>query len=76
MGRAVAGDWISTGATVSDFVTASPPALLLLALATFVEHRARPTAERPHAPVVGFGLVPAAAYLTLAIVAVARLGQP
>lgn len=76
MGRAVAGDWISTGATVSDFVTASPPVLLLLALATFVEHRARPTAERPHAPVVGFGLVPAAAYVALAIVAVARLGRP
>ena len=76
MGRAVAGDWMSTGATVSDFVTTAPPALLILALATFVEHRARPTAERPHAPVVGFGIVPAAAYLTLALAAVARLGRP
>jgi uncharacterized membrane protein YjfL (UPF0719 family) len=76
LGRAVAGDWVSGDATVNDFVMTAPPALLLLALAIFVEHRARPTAERPQAPLFGLGLVPAVSYLALAILAVARLGQP
>jgi uncharacterized membrane protein YjfL (UPF0719 family) len=76
LGRAVAGDWVSQDATVNDFVTSAAPVLLLLAMAMSVEYYARPTAERPQAPIVGMGLAPAAAYLTLAIVAVARLGQP
>lgn len=76
LGRAVAGDWVSIDATVSDFVTTLPPAALILALAMFVEHRARPTAERPRAPAIGWGVVPAAAYLAVAIAAVARLGRP
>jgi hypothetical protein len=76
LGRAVAGDWVSSDATVNEFVYALPPAVLLLGLALFIEYRARPTAERPSAPFVGLGIVPAAAYLTLAVAAVARLGLP
>jgi hypothetical protein len=76
LGRAVAGDWVSSDATVNEFVYSLPPALLLLALALFIEYRARPTPERPLAPFVGLGMVPAALYLTLAVAAVARLGRP
>jgi hypothetical protein len=75
-GRAVAGDWVSSDATVNDFVYSLPAALLLLAVALVIEYRARPTPERPHAPFVQLGMVPAAVYLTVAVAAVARLGQP
>ena len=76
LGRAVAGDWVSSDATVNEFVHSLPAALVLLALALFIEYRARPTAERPHAPFVALGIAPAAVYLTLAAFAVARLGRP
>ena len=76
LGRAVAGDWVSSDATVNEFVYSLPAALILLALALFIEYRARPTPERPYAPFVGLGMVPAVVYLTVAVAAVVRLGQP
>lgn len=76
LGRAAAGNWVSADSTVNDFVVTMPPALLLLALASFVERRARPTAQQPHAPLVGWGLLPATAYVAIAVGAVVRLGLP
>lgn len=76
MGRGVAGDWISADATVDDFVVAMPPVLLLLAVALVVEHRARSTPERPHPSLATWGVLPAAAYLAVAVAAVVRAGLP
>jgi uncharacterized membrane protein YjfL (UPF0719 family) len=75
LGRAVAGDWESATATVSDFGAAGWPALVLFLLAVYVERHLRPTAERPNLPLVTHGWLPAAAYLGLAAAAVARQGS-
>lgn len=76
MGRGVAGDWVSADATVNDFVMALPPVVPILVMALVIEHRARSTPERPHAPLMTWGLLPAAAYLAVAVAAVVRAGLP
>jgi hypothetical protein len=76
LGRAVAGDWISAGATVRDFTVTAWPALVLLIVAVIVERLARPTPARPHPSVVAAGGTPALAYVALAALYVAWLGIP
>ena len=76
LGRGVAGDWVSTEATVRDFVAVAWPVLLLLTMAVVVERMGRPTKETPRPSVVPFGLVPAASYLLVAVYYVERLGIP
>jgi hypothetical protein len=76
LGRGVAGDWESAGATVADLLPSLPAALLVLILAVVVERVARPTPQRPQAPLVTLGVLPAAAYLSIAIADVARKGWP
>jgi uncharacterized membrane protein YjfL (UPF0719 family) len=66
LGRAAAGDWLSVGATVRDFVLGAWPALLLCLGAAVVETRLRPDADQPRRPPLMYGLVPSAAYLVLA----------
>jgi hypothetical protein len=47
LGRALAGDWHSVGATVSDFARAGWPALVLLAVASLAERVLRPSVTCP-----------------------------
>lgn len=75
-GRAAAGDWVSADATVRDFLTVAPPALLLLAAAVVLERVARPTPARPAPAVVAFGAAPALGYIGLAALYLLRLGAP
>jgi hypothetical protein len=76
MGRAVAGDWESAALTVRDAARGLPALLVMLIAAVAIERVARPTAERPRAPIVPFGILPAVLYLAIACAAVARLGWP
>jgi hypothetical protein len=76
MGRYVAGDWESATQTVRDAAAAWPALLVILVAAAVIERVARPTAERPRAPMVALGAAPALLYLAIACTAVARLGWP
>jgi hypothetical protein len=76
LGRGVAGDWESLGATIDDFMLALPAAAALLILAIIVERAARPTPQRPQAPLLSMGVLPSAAYFVIAIGDLARKGWP
>jgi uncharacterized membrane protein YjfL (UPF0719 family) len=76
LGRAVAGDWYSAGDTVGDFVPWLPTVLTILIVAVVVERLARPTPERPRAPVLFFGVLPALLYLIIAVATVSNTGWP
>ena len=73
LGRAVAGDWVSAGATLRDFAVAAWPALVLLGFAILVERSFRPTPQRPNPPVHAYGLFPAIAYVIAGAAVVLRL---
>jgi len=73
-GAAVAGNWVSASATVADFVGRAWPALLIGAVAIQVERIMHPRPDRPLAPVVPSGVVPAIFYMALAVAAVAFVG--
>jgi hypothetical protein len=75
-GRAVAGDWESAAEAVRDAGAWLPWLLLILAAGVAVERVARPTSERPLAPLVALGVMPAVVYLALAYAAVAIMGWP
>lgn len=68
-GAAVAGDWLSTPATVIDFVARGWPALPIVLIAILTERVMQPTPDRLRAPVVQAGVVPAVLYLVLAALA-------
>lgn len=72
LGRAVAGDWVSSEATVRDFALTAWPVLVLLVVAAFLERRLRPNREQPFAPAAS-GLPPAAVYVGLAVLWLVRL---
>lgn len=74
LGRAVAGDWVSMADTVRDLVMVGWPALILLAAATLIERRTRPTADRPAPAVATFGALPALLYIAAAAVGVLVAG--
>jgi uncharacterized membrane protein YjfL (UPF0719 family) len=76
LGRGVAGDWESARATVSDFLAALPAAVVILILAVIIERVARPTPQRPQAPIAALGVLPCAAYLFIAISGVFLKGWP
>jgi uncharacterized membrane protein YjfL (UPF0719 family) len=76
LGRGVAGDWFSAIETISDFLAALPPVAVITAIAAIVERAARPTADRPHAPLVAFGVLPSLAYLGAAIAALSIVRWP
>jgi hypothetical protein len=76
LGRSVAGNWISAQATVADFAAAAWPALILVAVAAWIERWLRPTPDNPRPGVAAHGLVPAVLYVSLAIYHVSRLGLP
>jgi uncharacterized membrane protein YjfL (UPF0719 family) len=74
LGRAVAGDWVSAAATVSDFVRVAWPVLPLAVAALLVERVARPTPESPAPPVALYGMPPALLYLAIAVAYVIQRG--
>jgi hypothetical protein len=76
LGRAVAGDWVSAGATVADAVPIAAPLAGLIAVAAVLERAARPTPERPGPPVATLGVGPALLYIGGAAAYVAWLGLP
>jgi uncharacterized membrane protein YjfL (UPF0719 family) len=76
LGRAVAGDWISSGDTVRDFARTAWPAVLLLGAAVLMERAAHPTINRPVAPAVSHGVLPGVILLLAATLYVASLGVP
>ena len=76
LGRGVAGDWFSGAETIADLLRALPPVLAMTAIAVIVERLARPTADRPRAPVVALGVFPAIVYLAIAIGALQYVRWP
>lgn len=68
LGRAVAGDWQSAAATVTDFLEVLPAVAALLVVGVVVERLARPTPKHPHAPFIPLGIAPAALYVFTALV--------
>jgi uncharacterized membrane protein YjfL (UPF0719 family) len=59
LGRAGAGDWRSTEATLADFARLGWPAVALAIGAAAAQWILRPTSRQPRPPVVGHGVVPA-----------------
>ena len=76
LGRAVAGDWESAGATITDVGGVMPALLAILIAAVMVERVARPTPEQPRPPLVAYGLLPAALYVGIATATLWWLGWP
>ena len=76
LGRGVAGDWVSSDATVRDFGLAAWPAIVLVVVAAIVERLARPTPESPRPALVPYGICPALLYIAGAAYQVMRLGLP
>lgn len=75
LGRGVAGDWVSVGATVADFAGVAWPAVLLTAAAAIADRSLAPSRDEPQKPVVSAGVVPAAMYIAAAAVYVYLLGS-
>ncbi|HUO08939.1 MAG TPA: hypothetical protein VM008_11600 [Phycisphaerae bacterium] len=66
LGRAVAGNWVSADATMSDFARLGWPVLVLVMAESILGRQFRPTPEVPRVPLVwGFG--PAVGYLVFAL---------
>lgn len=74
LGRAVAGDWISAGATITDFARAAWPALLLAGLAAVAERHRRPQPEALAQSPVWQGALPALLYAGIGLAAVWWIG--
>ena len=66
-GAAVTGDWISTPATVADFVIRAWSVVPLVLLAIAIERALRPRPDRPRPAMASAGVLPATVYVTIAI---------
>lgn len=75
-GRAVAGDWRGVDGLLMDFIRIAPAMLPLLALAVWNDRSYRPRPDRPHPPVIQFGVVPGMTYIAAAGAFIAWLGLP
>jgi len=75
-GRAVAGDWVSLDATLSDFARTGWPLLPLLALAVALQHAACPRPEPREAALAWQGVAPALGYVAYAVLVVVLAGWP
>ena len=74
LGRSVAGNWISAGATVRDFAVHGWPALALTFVAVVVERVCRPTPARPFLPVATYGVAPSLFFVAAGAAAVLERG--
>ena len=68
-GSAVAGDWVSGPDTVIDFFMRAWTVVPIVVLAMVVERTQRLSPERPNAPLMPGGVLPAVIYVSLAILA-------
>jgi hypothetical protein len=66
LGRAVAGDWVSTEDTLRDAVLLGWPTFVLLLIAVVWERTAQPKLHRPRPSIILSGLLPAGSFLGLA----------
>ena len=76
LGRAAAGDWYSVADTVGDMGAVIPALGIMLVVAIIVERMARPTPQRPRAPLLIFGIVPALLLVAIAAAAVSSMEWP
>ncbi len=67
LGCAAAGDWESAGSTLGDFAAGGWPALLLLVAAILLERSLAPAKHAPRRSPLVHGVLPGAAYVTVAI---------
>jgi len=74
LGRAVAGNWHSTGQTVADFVAKAWPVLMLWGVAVGMDVFTRPTPLRPAPDRLLCGVVPCLFYLVASVGVVIRQG--
>lgn len=74
LGRALAGDWHSVGATVQDFVRDGWPAFGVLIIAALIEPLLKPSAKRPLPSWKTCGVPTAVAYVLIAILWVLHVG--
>ena len=74
LGRAVAGDWTSAGATLFDFGRIGWPVILLLALAVLIERKLRPSPETLGRPVLIGGVLPLLVYTGIGVAALEQAG--
>jgi hypothetical protein len=76
LGRAVAGDWHSAGATVADFLRLGWVVVPLAMVAILVERAIAPTPARPRGDVMIGGALPAVVYVAAAAGYIFLLGWP
>ena len=74
LGRAVAGDWVSSQQTLHDFLVLGWPAVLLLLPAIVFQYLWRPTPRQPTHPVLALGLTPATGLFVVALLYLLLLG--
>lgn len=74
LGRAVAGDWVSAGATVADFLRQAWPAAGLVAVASVAEPRYRPSTDRDVFSTCTLGVLPGLGYVLLGLIVPLYLG--
>jgi hypothetical protein len=75
LGRAVAGDWVSVEATLSDFARMGWPAAVLAAAAIVGERWCRPAADRSALSLFNAGAVPALVYVAAGVVLLLAVGR-
>jgi hypothetical protein len=76
LGRAAAGDWYSVRDTLGDIAGVIPVLAALFVVAALVEIIARPTPQRPRAPLFLLGVIPALVYVAIAAAAVRAMEWP
>lgn len=76
LGRAVAGDWYSVADTIGDAAAMIPALGVMVVVAMIVERVAHPTPQRPRAPLLALGLVPALIYVAVVVAALSALEWP
>ena len=74
LGRAVAGDWESAGATVSDFVRIAWPVVLLAFAQVVLQRLLQPAPQRPAPGTLMGGVVPAVVFILIAAVYLVVIG--
>jgi hypothetical protein len=67
LGRAAAGNWVSSSAMIDDLISIGWPVAVLLAIAVGLELVLRPRVSAPQRSVLATGVVPAAAYLAASL---------
>jgi hypothetical protein len=76
LGRPLAGDYVSAAGTLSDFIGEAWPALPLVGVAAWLEHRLRPNPQQPRSDVLRTGLAPGFGYAAIGVLDLIHLGLP